>query len=220
MRGSIDDCCDFDGTYLYVAATYGYASIIRKLLAADARIDLIVIPGNNLGPALYADIDDGRFECVRLLLAHGARTDIAGPRYKSAMELAKACQRTKTIAMLETHSITPPFTIEGLNRLLDDRSSIPLVDDNDNCSHDNSIDNPKSGQKSTSTDTSNTFLGYLISTAIASLSSDFVTKPEPQRAEIGPGSMGSVLTSTNGAEENRSTIEVNTICVEPIYSYV
>jgi ankyrin repeat protein len=100
---TINDAADFLGTPLYCAAAEGYITIAEKLLGAGASINAVALPGNTLGPALYAACSQGHVQLVTVLLSHGADQNIKGPRYHSAIEIAKAYEQKDVLEVLEKH---------------------------------------------------------------------------------------------------------------------
>ena len=78
------------GTPLYAAARRGRLGIVRKLLDAGADIDKAALPGNILGPPLFAACAFNQGDIVELLLSRGARTEAEGCQYRTAREVSKA----------------------------------------------------------------------------------------------------------------------------------
>ncbi|RDW89683.1 hypothetical protein BP6252_01715 [Coleophoma cylindrospora] len=99
---SLDKESNF-GTPLYAAASNGHVEIVRKLLDAGVNINSQALPGNTLGPALYVACAIGNLDVIQLLLSRGADTDVRGPRYHSAMAVAKAFDQIDVIEIIQKY---------------------------------------------------------------------------------------------------------------------
>ncbi|RDW66045.1 hypothetical protein BP6252_09680 [Coleophoma cylindrospora] len=100
----INEPSDIHGAPLHCASNNGYTAVVEKLLDAGALIDYQMMPGNYYGPALYAACARGHVDVVKLLLTRGASTNVRGPRYSSAMEVAQAFEELEVIEVLREHS--------------------------------------------------------------------------------------------------------------------
>lgn len=99
----VNDVSLINGTPLYVAAKWGFVSLVRTLLDAGAAIDKTG-PGNLLGSALMVACADGQGETVKLLLSRGASCEVEGSRFLSAAGTARAFRQEKILKILEEHS--------------------------------------------------------------------------------------------------------------------
>ncbi|PVH73761.1 ankyrin [Cadophora sp. DSE1049] len=100
---TINQASDHCGTPLYCAAKEGNIDIAERLLCAGAMVNAVALPGNILGPALYVACAEGHAKLVRVLLSHGADTDVKTSRYGSAMEVARAFEQKEVIEVLENY---------------------------------------------------------------------------------------------------------------------